>query len=378
MSKTTKIIAIILCCLVAACCVAIGVGTVLNDDTTRATDSTENSETTATNDVTKEPTVSSTQNKEDELKNAIIGKWRDSADMSGFEFFDDGTVEITYVNLTVPVINIPVNGTTKGTYTISGDTLTTKFSIYSATIDDTYKVSVNGNELSLTDLEDFETATYMRVKASSETETTKEPGSTTATTKKDESEVLYDDELIGSWENSSGKKYKFSDDGTVKITSSGSSYSGIYITDSGNLTVQYVSDGKKVTEKYTYTVSKNSLSLKNKSGAESLFIREGTGSAGVSEDDLLGVWRDSADMSGFEFKQDGLVEITYVNFTVPVVNIPINGTFVGSYTVKNGLLTVTSSIYGSTNTDTYEYKINGNSLTLKNIENGDTLSYVKQ
>lgn len=367
MAKSTKIILITLCSLIAVCCVAVGVGTVMKDK----------------DDTTTLPTVSQSENiqstvpateKAPDLSELIIGKWRDSADMSGFEFFSDGTVEITYVNLTVPVINLPVNGTTKGTYKLEGDRLTTKFSIYSATIEDSYKISVDKNELSMTDLEELEKATYMRV---SESETITKKTTTHPSTEKDGNSVLYDDELIGSWEAVDGTKYSFDYDGSAEITKDGESFNGIYLTDSGKITLQYAANGKKITEKYSYTVSKNSLSFV-KDGEEILFVREGTGNVSASDDELLGVWRDGANMSGFEFKPDGICDITYVNFTVPVVNIPINGTFTGSYSVKGNKLTVTASIYGSSTRDVYKFSISGNTLTLENTENGEVFTLTKQ
>lgn len=370
MAKSTKIIAIILCSLVAACCVTVGVGTVLNDKDTENLPTVSQTQSTA-------PTVSSTAEptteKKDELSELILGKWRDSADMSGFEFFPDGIVEITYVNLTVPVINLPVNGTTKGSYSLEGDKLTTKFSIYSATIEDTYKVSVKGNELSMTNLEDSETATYLRAK---ETETTEPVKQTTEPTSK-KTDVLYDDEIIGSWVSFAGDEYEFDYDGEAEIEIGGKEYEGIYVADGSKITLQYKKNGNKVTEKYNYTVNKNSLTLKG-DGAEILLTRKGTGTTVVSDDDLYGVWRDSANMSGFEFGPDGICKITYVNFTVPVVNIPINGTFTGSYSVSGNKITISATIYGSSIRDVYEFSVSGNTLTMKNLDTSNVQTLTKQ
>ncbi len=368
MAKSTKIIAIILSVLVAAVCVAAGVSTVKeksDPDLPTVGGSTTKPTVSITETTTKAPK---------ELSELILGKWTDSANMSGFEFFSDGTVEITYVNLTVPVINIPVNGKTKGTYTLEGDKLTTRCTIYSATIEYNYTVSVNGNNLSLTDLEDLETTTYMRKTETAET-TTKVKETTLPPTKNN---AGYDDEIIGSWENSKGEKYEFDYDGEVEITAGGKEYDGIYIAEGGKITLQYKKNGSKVTEKYTYTVRKNSLTLKGEDG-EIQLVREGTNNVATgSEDDLLGTWRDSADMSGFQFKPGGLCEITYVNLTIPVVNIPINGTFTGSYTVKGNKLTITVSIYGNPIVDEYEYSVSGNTLTLKNTDSNNAITLTKK
>lgn len=369
MAKSTKIIAIILSVIVAGVCVAAGINTVMDSGNTP--------ELPTVSSTAAKPTVSVTETtteKQKELSELILGKWTDSADMSGFEFFPDGTVEITYVNLTVPVINIPVNGKTKGTYTLKGDKLTTRCTIYSATIEYNYSVEADETSLTLISLEDLNKTTYMRKTETSET-TTKVKETTLPTTKKN---TGLDDEIIGSWEGSNGDKYEFDHDGDFELTSGGKEYEGIYLAEGGKITLQYRKNGTKVTEKYTYTVRKNSLTLKGDAGVIEL-SREGTNSAPVgSEDDLLGTWRDSADMSGFQFKPGGLCEITYVNLTIPVVNIPINGTFTGSYTVEGDRLTVTVSIYGNPIKDVYKYSVSGNTLTLKGIDNDNVITLQKK
>ena len=117
MAKSTKIIMIIFCSLVAVLCVAIGISTLKSESEKKG----EGKPTVSQSTTVASTAPTSTTDASDVLSEQIIGKWRDSADMSGFEFFSDGTVEITYVNLTVPIINIPVNGTTKGIYTLEGD-----------------------------------------------------------------------------------------------------------------------------------------------------------------------------------------------------------------------------------------------------------------
>ncbi len=372
MAKSTKIIMIVFCSLVAVLCVAIGVSTLKTESEKKGEGMPTVSQNTTV--ATTAPTETTTA-KAENLSQRILGKWRDSANMSGYEFFEDGTVEITYVNLTVPIINIPVNGTTKGIYTLEGDKLTTKFTIYSATIEDTYTVAVDGNNLSMTNLEGLETAIYMRAKNEDETTTAKT--ATHPTTTKKEGSVLYDDELIGSWETYDGTIYSFDYDGNFELTKNGRNLSGIYLIDESKITLQYADGGKKVTEKYTYIVTKNSLSL-NKNGGEILLTREGTGNVSSSEDDLLGVWRDGADMTGFEFKPGGICEITYMDFTVPVVNIPINGTYTGTYEVKGNKVTVSVNIYGAGLNDEFEFSVSGNTLKMKNTDTGTEYTYLKK
>lgn len=338
----------------------------------------------------KDPTVSEAQGQttsqayEEEttlpppsLSELIIGKWTDSANMSGYEFFADGTVNVTYVNLTVPILNIPVNGTAKGTYTLDGDMLTTKYSIYSATIEGKFRVSVENNMLSMYNLEEHETATYTK-------DTGTAPDATVSVGQADETE------LVGSWVNSDcSVRYSFNNDSTVNMTFSGASipaisskpvsgsYKGVYVTDENAVTIQYSVDSKKITETFEYTTSKNTLTLKTETDTN-LFIREGTAAApDASDDSIIGKWTDGANMSGYEFKAGGIVVVSYVNFTVPVINMPINGSFTGSYSIDADKLSVNYSIYGKAVNDVFTYTLNESTLNLTNDE-GKTTTYIKQ
>ena len=70
-----------------------------------------------------------------DLSREILGKWVDSSGMSGYDFHSDGTVDVTYVNLTIPVLNIPINGSARGTYSLNGDNLEVHFFIFFVSID---------------------------------------------------------------------------------------------------------------------------------------------------------------------------------------------------------------------------------------------------
>ena len=138
-------------------------------DTTAApvvTDSVQNTEnatsspaTTTTAPVADSQTTDSAA-ATDNLAADILGSWKDSAGMSGYEFLEGGKVNGTLFDLAG--FGVPLDGTTPGTYSLEGDILTVKFSIYTATIKKTYRVSISQNELSLYDLEEHETSTYMR------------------------------------------------------------------------------------------------------------------------------------------------------------------------------------------------------------------------
>lgn len=97
------------------------------------------------------------------------------------------------------------------------------------------------------------------------------------------------------------------------------------------------------------------------------------------EKKILGKWMDSSNMSGYDFQEEGIVELTYANFTVPVVNIPFTGTVKGTYSLgEDNTLTITYSIYSKSITKTYTYSIEDSALTLVEKESGDRAIYIRQ
>lgn len=97
------------------------------------------------------------------------------------------------------------------------------------------------------------------------------------------------------------------------------------------------------------------------------------------EKKILGKWMDSSNMSGYDFQEEGIVELTYANFTVPVVNIPFTGTVKGTYSLgEDNTLTITYSIYSKSITKTYTYSIEDSALTLVEKESGDRSVYIWQ
>lgn len=379
MTKSTKIIiAVIAATLVVCLSVVIGVS-IANKNKTPGGESSTDPNASVSVSSSAETTESTTA--APTLSEMLVGKWMDSAKMSGYEFFSDGTVTVTYVNLTVPVIDLPINGTANGTYTVNGNTVQIKFSIYAKTISRTFEASVvPENELTLKNTKDGEVSTYSFVK--------KDEG-TTALTTTPPAQTISGGEIVGVWENGDASiKYGFNNDSTVDISfnkgkmSSVSSevlngtYKGIYMTNEGKLTVQFMMNEKKVTQELSYSISGNTMSLTESSGETTLLVRGGSGyNSSSSASDLVGKWTDGANMSGFNFKQGGSVDVTYVNFTVPVINMPINGTYAGTYSVSGGRVTVNFSIYGKTVINSYEFSVAGDTLTLKNVESGDITTY---
>lgn len=394
MQKSTKIISTILVATVAICCVIAGVGSVLNEQEQSTTAETVMSTTEAltvatTESVTVSTTVATTTQTTQaavQVDKLILGKWVDSANMSGFEFFENGTVAFTYINL--ESFNIPFEGKAEnGMYTVNGNEVTIKYSIYPATISRTYQATINGNILTLKDLEENTVSTYQRPQPSTAesstlattTASTTQASSTTATPASTTQYQSTVDDIIGSWISSDGHiGYNFKYDGIVSvklsnavIPSLGSSatsgtYNGVYMTQDNKITIQYTVNTVKVTESYVYSTNVNSLSLTDSTGSSISFVREGTGYAPVNEDELLGVWRDSANMSGYEFKSDGIVKINLV------------GSFTGMYETNGNRITITYSIYGAAISETYTYAITNNVLTLTNVSNNNVSTYLKQ
>ena len=373
MTKSTKIIiAVIAATLVVCIAVIAGVSIAKSR---RQPEVTTASNSPAPSSVSESTTAAPT------LQELLVGKWMDSAQMSGYEFFSNGTVTVTYVNLTVPVIDLPINGTANGTYTVTGNTLNVKFSIYAKTISKNFEASVvPQSELTLKNVEDGEVSTYAYVKKQE---------STSASTTTSPAQVVNGSEIVGVWANGdSSIKYGFNNDSTVDISfskgkmssvSSGElngSYKGIYMTNGNKLTVQFMMNESKVTQELTYSVSGNTMSLTESSGETTLLVRGGSGyNTSSAASDLIGKWTDGANMSGFNFKQGGSVDVTYVNFTIPVINMPINGTYSGTYSVSGGRVTVNFSIYGKAIINSYEFAVAGDTLTLKNVEDGEISTY---
>lgn len=301
------------------------------------------------------------------LSAQLIGKWRDGANMSGYEFREGGKVTLTYINLDIPGLET-INGGVEGAYTLDGDKLTISTSIYTGTITYSYTASISGNVLTLVSTDDGSVATYMRAQ-DIDTDVT-EPS-------EPQHEEPDGTDLAGSWNSADGSvKYVFNADGTVLFNRNGNEFNGVYIVDGDEVSVQFTSGINRITEKFEYRVSGNVLNLEGRDGKFALTRSGSSPSAGAS-DDLIGAWSDGAGMSGYEFKDAGIVSITYVNITVPVLNIPINGTYTGSYVINGDRITINASIYGATISNTYTYSVNGNVLTLTG-DDGNVATYMKK
>ncbi len=100
----------------------------------------------------------------------IIGTWKDSTGMMGYEFKEDGTCVITYADVMIPIVNIKYTGKANGSYSLTqleDDSWNVKlnYTIYTKTFTSEYKVSIDKNALSLTDIADGETVVYYKTEA---------------------------------------------------------------------------------------------------------------------------------------------------------------------------------------------------------------------
>lgn len=86
----------------------------------------------------------------------IVGKWKDSTGIVGYEFFENGTVEFS-------VLGIPVSGS----YTMDKkeENITLTGTVLVKSITQTYKYQIEESKLTLTDISSGNVATYTRTAA---------------------------------------------------------------------------------------------------------------------------------------------------------------------------------------------------------------------
>lgn len=195
--------------------------------------------------------------------------------------------------------------------------------------------------------------------------------------------------IIGAWtDNANFSGYEFFEDNTMKVTYFNMSsigledvidgtYSGTYSLDGSDLTVSYTIYSKAVTKSYKVEVGENTLTLTDEAGDEAIYVRKGASSQMENVDnDLLGSW--SSNLSGYEFKDTGVVTITYIDLSSIGINLPISGKVDGIYTLEGDTLTIKYSIYSGVIEKNYKYSVSGDTLTLTDLGNGDKGIYTKK
>lgn len=96
---------------------------------------------------------------------------------------------------------------------------------------------------------------------------------------------------------------------------------------------------------------------------------------------LIGAWRDSTGITGYEFMKDGKCIVTFADVTVPIINVDLNGDVDGVYTTEkredgNYYVTITYTIYSMSVTKDYMFTVDGSSLTLTDTESGAVTVYI--
>ncbi|MFI3141322.1 MAG: hypothetical protein R3Y27_03315 [Clostridia bacterium] len=106
-----------------------------------------------------------------------------------------------------------------------------------------------------------------------------------------------------------------------------------------------------------------------------------TACTALSSYKILGSWRDSTGTTGYEFQKDNIVEITFVDVTLPFVG-EFNGSVDGIYTISkdddgNQIVTITYTILTFSISNEYFFEISGSTLTLTDPEDGSSTTYIE-
>lgn len=203
-----------------------------------------------------------------------------------------------------------------------------------------------------------------------------------------EADISKDNLLLGAWtDNADFSGYEFFENGTMKVTYFNmalinledvieGTYTGTYSVDGDKLTVSYTIYSKAITKNYIYKVEENTLTLKE-GGDEAIYIRKGAETAIEAIDEkLLGKW--SSNLSGFEFKDTGVVKITFIDLGSMGINLPINGTVDGIYSVSGDELKIRYSIYTGVIEKTYKYSVDKDTLTLTEKGTNESGVYIRK
>lgn len=196
--------------------------------------------------------------------------------------------------------------------------------------------------------------------------------------------------ILGQWtDNANLSGYEFLEDGIMKVTYFNMSalnledivdgtYRGTYTLEGDKLTISYTIYSKAIVKKYTVKVENNNLYMTSSEGDRAVYVRKGTSPSVNTTVDakLLGKW--SSNLSGYEFKEDGSVIITYIDLGALGIDLGFKGEAKGIYTLDGDNLNIKYSIYSSVIEKKYAYSINGSILTLTDRESGEKGTYIKE
>ncbi len=92
---------------------------------------------------------------------------------------------------------------------------------------------------------------------------------------------------------------------------------------------------------------------------------------GSPEKKIIGAWRDSTGMTGYEFKENGVCVVTPLE--VSIVDTSINGTYsVNKGEDDNYYVTVTYTLFHASRTERFMFSVNDSSLTLTKVNDDGT------
>lgn len=141
-------------------------------------------------------------------------------------------------------------------------------------------------------------------------------------------------------------------------------------------------DGDRSREEATTLHSDNNVipsGGNNSQGSTQTGTQNGTQGGTQSGDlasQLLGKWRDGSDASGYEFKADGRVVLTYIDLGFIGFDV-VNGDMTGVYTLEGNKLTIDTSFYAGTITISFTASVSDNTLTLVSTNNGTVFTYAR-
>lgn len=100
-----------------------------------------------------------------------------------------------------------------------------------------------------------------------------------------------------------------------------------------------------------------------------VFVTAFAGCAVMPEKQIIGKWKDSTGIVGYEFLEDGTVKFS-------VLGVPVSGTY--TMDKKAETVTLTGTIFVKSISETYKYQIEESKLTLTNVSSGDAATYIRE
>lgn len=108
-----------------------------------------------------------------------------------------------------------------------------------------------------------------------------------------------------------------------------------------------------------------------------------TGCSAIAQYQIQGSWRDSTGTTGYEFQDNNVCIITFIDVSLPVVG-EYNGSISGIYTVTKGddgnmyvEISYTIPIISYSITSSYIFEVSGSTLTLTDPDSGSSTIYIE-